>query len=904
MFQRISAALLAVCLLTSCGGGGGGGSGSSSSGGGSGGVTFTPDRSSVDLAYDEGVSFMPNASVTVTATGSFNGTLYIGAVVDGQGIDPNIQTSISGTSASFLIQARSGLAAGTYTGRVQLLGCSDQACSKQIGNSPINVNYTLTVRTTLLATPNSVSATAQSGSTTSANVTVRLPTGATTFTTAFSFGEQWMTIDQITATGFRVNMRSLPAGTYNGSVLVSAGTSQFNVPVTYTVAGGVAYSPMNVSPNSLTLTGSEGSVNAPVTLTVTPPSWDASTSVRFVRPGTNEPAPWLSATPVAGGYAVVVNATDLVAGTYDAEAMVTGAYPEPERQVPIALTIGIGLVMPADQLKIIGSESTAATLIGTVPVDVVAGPPVNWTAQSFAPWLILTDSSGVSGETLAFRIDPNQLSSLPNDGTQEWGGITITPQRANMSPRTFAVRVSKRLAAVTNVGPYLQPTGRDTRVILRGYGFDAVTNLAARLQFSGGTVSQITRVNDTELVVNTGPLNLGTFPFSFTNALNVSTATASVRTYTPQNFAAAVLPTGGDLGAMFYDAERSSVYLVNQNLESLQRYRFTNQWNLSSLPMPAIQSAGLSQDGSRLLVMTSTSAVSRIRQLDPADMNVQISSTDFAQAIYTGGGPINSTNDGRAWFGTAWPFNDMAYFNVMTGELTIVRPPASINFYGAAGYSVSRDGERLMILQTNSNTQQMLYMDAADSVVRTNPANLTNNYRMSFSDDASRYLHDNYEVRDRDFALIGRIPSPVPRSSGEIQDHWVLGSVISPDGSRVYGITIPYEFPYQTEPARLYVFDSSTRQQANGELPTLGYMNIAAFPSCSPPIPNNTCYFNSYMTVSPDGNTVFIGGSSNLVVVPVANPVLTQVMKASPSAAQKVGRGATVPWRLKLSRPD
>ena len=102
------------------------------------------------------------------------------------------------------------------------------------------------------------------------------------------------------------------------------------------------------------------------------------------------------------------------------------------------------------------------------------------------------------------------------------------------------MRVSKRLAAVTNVGPYLQPTGRDTRLILRGYGFDAVSNLAARLKFTGGTVSQITRVNDTELVVNTGPLNLGTFTFSFTNALNVPTATASVRTYTPQNFAAAV----------------------------------------------------------------------------------------------------------------------------------------------------------------------------------------------------------------------------------------------------------------------------------------------------------------------------------------------------------------------------
>jgi hypothetical protein len=899
MLHKVASALLVLCLLTSCGGGGGGG-GSSSSGGSNGGVRFTPDRSSVDLAYDEGASFMPTTNITVTASGTFSGTLYIGAVVEGNGIDANIPASISGQTAVFTLQARSGLAAGTYSGRVQLLGCKDADCKNQIGNSPVIINYTLTVRVTLAVTPGAVTATAQSGSATTSNVTVRLPTGATSFTTAFNSGEQWMTIDQVTATGFRVNLRSMPQGNFNGSIRVSAGTSQVSIPVDYTVTGGVPYAPMNVQPNNLTLTGSEGAVNAPVTLTVTPPSWDPATSLRLVQPQSNDPVTWLSSAPVNGGYALTVNAANLTAGTYNAWALVTGAFPSQEIQVPIALTIGIGLVLPADQVKIINAESTAANLTGTVPVNVVAGPSVNWTAQSFAPWLILTDATGVTGETLAFRIDPNQLNALPNDGTEVWGSITITPQRANMSPRTFAVRVSKRLAAVTHVGPYLQPTGRNTRLILRGYGFDAIDNLTARLQFGGGTVSQITRVNDTELVVNTGPLNLGIFPFSFTNALNVSTATASVHTFTPQNFAAAALPTGGNLAGLFYDAERSSVYLVNENLESLQRYRFTNQWNLSSLPVPAIVGAGLSQDGSRLLLATSTASASRIRQLDPADMNLQISSTDLTQTLYTSwSNAITSTNDGRAWFAVGSGWNDMAYFDPVTGELTIVRPPINTYFYGGPAFALSRDGERLMILQTGSNAQDMLYMDAADSVVRTNPANLQNNYRMSFSDDAERYLYDNYEVRDHDFALIGRLPGQLPQASGDIP-HWIFSSVLSPDGSRVYAVALPTDFPYQTTPARLYIFDSSTRQQASDELPLLGYMNIAGYPTCAPLPPNTSCNYGAKITVSPDGNTVFVAGDSNLVVVPVANPILTPVMKARPSATQKVGRGATVPWHLNM----
>jgi len=623
--------------------------------------------------------------------------------------------------------------------------------------------------------------------------------------------------------------------------------------------------------------------------------------VRFVRAGTNEPVPWLSATPVANGYGVVVDATNLSAGTYSAQAFVTGAYPTQEVLVPIALTVGVGLVLPADQLKVIGSESTAATLVGTVPVNVVAGPPVNWTAQSGAPWLTLTDGAGVTGETLAFKVDPDQLGDVPNVGTEFWGGITITPQRPNMSPRTFAVRVVKRLAAVTHVGPYLQPAGRDTRVVLRGSGFDGVGNLAARLHFTGGTVTQITRVNDTELIVNTGPLGLGTFPFSFSNALNVTTDTASLKTYTPQTYPAASFTTGGDLRGMFYDAERASVYLVNQNLESLQRFHFTNQWNLTSLPVPAIVSAGLSQDGSRLLLATSTSSQGRIRQLDAADMNLQISSTDLSTPIATDwNGTIHTTNDGRSWFAVGSGWNDMAYFDASTNAMTIVRPPISTSFYGGPGFGMSRDGERLMILQTGSNWQDMLYMDAVDSVVRVNPANLQNNYRMSFSDDASRYLNYNYEVRDHDFALIGRLPSPLPRASGDNQDHWVLRSVLSPDGSRVYAVAVPNDYPYHSTPARLYVFDSSTRQPASDELPTLGFVNIAAYPACSPLPPNTTCYSNSYITISPDGNTVFVAGSSNLVVVPVSNLNLMHVTRAPPSAAQKIGRGATVPWHLNL----
>jgi hypothetical protein len=901
MLHKASAALLLLCLLSSCGGGGGGGSsssGSSSSGGGNG-VRFTPDRTSIDLAYDEGAFNMPAASVIVTASGTFNGTLYIAAIADGTGIDPNIQTQITGTQATFIMLARSGLAVGTYTGRISLLGCSDSACNRQIGNSPVNVNYTLTVRATLKATPESVTATTTSGNTTSQTIAIRMPFGANTFQTAIYSGSEFLSIDQETASGFRVNLRSLPPATFTGAIRVTSGNQQINIGVNYTVAAGVPYSTMTVSPQNLTLTGTEGAVSAPVLLNVTPPSWDPVTSVRF----TTTPATpiWLRSAPTAGGHAITIDATDLTAGTYTGNVFVAGGWPQQELQVPVALTIGPGLQRPADVIKNIESETTVAALTGTTPVNVVAGPPTNWTARVDVPWLRLTDASGATGETLAYELDNPQLGALAN-GAEHVAHVTITPQRATMSPVSYDIHVVKRLAAVTSVGPYIQPASRPTRVLLRGFGFSGVTNLASRLQFTGGTVNSITLVNDTEIVVNTGALPVGFFPFSFTNALNYPVSSARLRTFTPTQQGAAVVPTGGYLRGLLYDAERESVYAINVELESLQRFRRGAQWQLSSVSVPAILSAGLTQDGSRVLVASSTPSTSRIRQLDAADMNIELASTDISQQLYRGftylTGVIPTTNDGRSWFAVGDTFNDLSYFDAATKVLTIVRPPIPTNFYSGPWFAISRDGERLVIPQGSSGAfPPGLYMDAVDSVLRVNPAGLGLTYRMSLSDDGDRFVYDSYEVRDRYFALVGRVGT-LPRVTGEPQ-YYPIATQLSPDGARLYVASFPDSLPYLGYPARVFVLDSSTRQQTAADLPVLGYVNLSAYPWCNDWQTNPNCDRVAHTAISPDGNNLYIAGNVNFVVVPTGG-ALMPISKAAPPAVRKQGRTATTPWHLDI----
>jgi len=95
------------------------------------------------------------------------------------------------------------------------------------------------------------------------------------------------------------------------------------------------------------------------------------------------------------------------------------------------------------------------------------------------PFARVANLAGTTGETLAYEIDLAGFTAF-DTGREYVGNITITPQRATMTPVTYAVRVTKNLARITSVTPYLQPAGRAVRVILRGSGFDSVMNRVRR----------------------------------------------------------------------------------------------------------------------------------------------------------------------------------------------------------------------------------------------------------------------------------------------------------------------------------------------------------------------------------------------------------------------------------------
>jgi hypothetical protein len=116
---RIAASLLVLVLLQSCGGGGGGGSSNSNSS-----FSITLDRTSIAFEAFEG-GFAPTQNILATARGEYDGdTLFVGATVEGPGIDPTIEILIlSDTQARIAVNAAPGLSAGTYSGRIIFHAC-------------------------------------------------------------------------------------------------------------------------------------------------------------------------------------------------------------------------------------------------------------------------------------------------------------------------------------------------------------------------------------------------------------------------------------------------------------------------------------------------------------------------------------------------------------------------------------------------------------------------------------------------------------------------------------------------------------------------------------------------------------------------------------------------------------
>jgi hypothetical protein len=820
-------------------------------------------------------------------TGDYPGTIYVGAIVENDGavnaIDPVIPMTIDATRATAQLRPAAGLPIGSYTGRVLFLACSDPPCTNRIGGTPLTLPFTITVQAPVQATPSSIAASAVSGSAFSQLVAVQPGVGESTF--AAETTSSFMQIESPTATGFTLKLPSLPVGTYTGTINLTGDLgSRSSMAVTYTVtapAGG--QHALSVAPASLTFSTTEGDVSAAQLVVVTEPSWLPGLKSPVASYAAGQADSWLLVAPAPNGYSVTADAGALSAGTYSATLEVQ-ANPLPDgiadpfgvlqRQfVNIALTVGTGLVRPADVLHIIDSEDTAADLSGTVAVNIAGGPPVTWNAVSSEDWLTVT-SSGQTGTNLTYAIDADWLRNTAVNFQDHAADVVLSVPGSSITPASFSVVVSPRLATVSGVGARLQLPGR-ARLVVSGKGFAALADPAARISIPAALIAAVERSGDQKLLVYVDALSVGTYSVSVGNALGATPTSEDFRAIMPAQPAYATVPTGGYLTQLRVDDERGVAYgivLVGPT-HVLHRFRPSGAVWTSDIVLPSadVTNVGVLADGS--LIVTTNPRTIHILDGDTLTETSQLTvQGEIGEAWRTRPG-IPVSGDGKAWMeltGTCGAsFANLGYYDPRDASVHDVAIPggSSCPYFEGPHFAIARNGERMLITPPSGNL--LLYMDASDRIVQQTSVPAWS-YSAYSNDDGTRTVIDMVRVIDDQHSLVGKLMPPDYSSPADYAVS--IAAATSPDGARAYVLTYGYfdhAQPVQRKP-RVYVFDT-TAVVGDAALPVLGYFEIADYPSCY-----NTllgCDTTPPAAISMDGKTLYFGGSDRLVVTPIPEEV-------------------------------
>ena len=343
-----------------------------------------------------------------------------------------------GTSGSASVAvSTTGLAAGSYSGSVTVTAAGSTG-------SPLTIPVTLNVTAAtpaLAVSPASLSFAYQVGGSVPAAQSLAISGAATTYTVTAA-GGTWLSVTPASggtsgSAAVSVNTASLAAGTYNGTVTITAAGSTGSpkaVPVTLTVTA---------APTSLTLTPASlafafqlgGTAPAAQTLNINGVS---STYTVAASGGT-----WLTVSPTSGGKSgtatVRVNTAGLAIGSYSGSITVTAAGTTGSpKSVPVTLTVAAA----APTLTVSPTSINFAYQIsGTLPSSrtlVLRGVATTYTAVAAGgAWLTVSPVSG--GTSSSHRVSVNVTGLAAGTYT---GSVSITAPGSNGSPKLVPVTLT------------------------------------------------------------------------------------------------------------------------------------------------------------------------------------------------------------------------------------------------------------------------------------------------------------------------------------------------------------------------------------------------------------------------------------------------------------------------------
>jgi uncharacterized protein (TIGR03437 family) len=458
-------------------------------------------------------------------------------------------TGVTNGGFTVAVQNLASLPGGVCTGTITVTATNPQTGNAALG-SPLSIPVTLYVSTNplLIVNPQSLSFTSGvggAGSSQVLTVTSTNPSSNIVYTVSETTtnGSNWLSVSSSgsTASGqnlvsVSVNPSLLSAGTYNGTITITASASgTANSPVTIPVTLQVASGTLTLSTNTLGFSYIPGG-STPVAQTVQVTSNGSPLNFTAQPNSGSAGVNWLSVTPTSGttpgSLSISVNGTGLTPGTYSGTVTVTApnATGSPATiQVTLAVNAGTISASPSPSAGLTFTQGAGASAPAAQTIT-VSSTPVSLTFAATATtatggtWLSVSPASGSTTGSVQVSVNAGSLPVGTYTGT-----VTITASNAMGSPITYPVTLS----VVTPI---------------------TITATPATLSF-GAILNATAPAAQTVQIAAQGPAGSGTlaiFPFA-----------ASVKTAAGGNWLSVTPTTGNDPGTISVSVSQTGLAAGN-----------------------------------------------------------------------------------------------------------------------------------------------------------------------------------------------------------------------------------------------------------------------------------------------------------------------------------------------------
>jgi hypothetical protein len=458
-------------------------------------------------------------------------------------------------------------------------------------------------------------------------------------------------------------------------------------------------------------------------------------------------------------------------------------------------------------------------------------------------------NSALSGRTATITVEPAAPSEVGPGafvGAVAVTGYTCADATCSKlaAGTTSTVSVSYQISPVVQlVTPYVATAGVSDEVIIRGVGFRSFNvtgvqfgDVAATSASLGGTATEI-RATHPALPAGTYTVRLLASGFQ-----GDVTSTATLVVVDPTAYAAATLSYPTALSAvrrLIYDAERRALIVVTDvGGGSIVRYPYTGTtWGTPAEVAAGLVDAALSTKGTSLYGITPASLV----PVDPVTLSLgtavaapSMTTGSFLKNIVVGNDDVALITTGlnAGTPGTnAYLYFPLSNAVVQTGNTFNNATPA-MAANGSGAYLIQGDPS------LTSDVLAVKYTTASTSPFTNAVTSLRQNaIAPVISRTANRFVLNGTRVYDTTEAFFGTLPATT------------AAVVLRPDGARAY--------TYDPTAGGILVFDTSVDRD-EAEYPALGpAVPLAGDPGSNP-----------QMIISPDGRTLFLAGSTQVVVQP------------------------------------